>query len=225
MASPAAAQRADVRVEQQNSEAGPASEQVSASQIAPSAPQPVAQLSTAAEREGGVAQLTADGDDATSGTQLTNGPRTAREPDPLSRPSEGRTGAVARVDGEDRCAANDRAARPTICARVIETRAADFNRPLAPVLSPEQRLLVGQRLREAGLAARAADSRTINPSEIDPDRLEGQVLASAALERAAERKAAAERAAAPAAGLPEVPAALIEVILGTPGTPTSPPQR
>ena len=222
MASPAAAQRSDIRVEQQNAESGPASEQVSASQIAPSAPQPVAQLSTAAEREGGVAQLTADGDVATSGAQLTSGPRTAREPESLSRPSEGRTGAVARVEGDDRCADADPANRPAVCDRPIEARSAEFARPRTPAFSPEQRLLVDQRLRDAGLGSRVANlGRTTPDASVDPDAIEGQALASVALDRAGaggrDAEANAAAGADPLGSLPEASAALIQVLLENAG--------
>src|SRR3546814_10365041 len=67
------------------------------------------------------------------------------------RPSDGRTGAVTPVTGEDRCdaAKQDKdKARQEACAKVIETRAAEFTRPDPTILSPEQRLLVDQRLRE-----------------------------------------------------------------------------
>lgn len=227
MASPALAQRADVRVEQQNPEAGPASEQVSASQITPSASQPVAQLSTPAERERGVAQLTADGDVATSGSQLTSGPRTARESDPLSRPSEGRTGAVARVEGDDRCADADAANRPAVCDRAIETRSAEFGRPRTPALSPEQRLLVDQRLRDAGLGSRVANiGRTMPDAAVDPDAIEGQALASVALDRSATNSGDADARAAtgadPLSSLPEASAALIQVLLENAGVQAPP---
>lgn len=76
--------------------------------------------------------------------QLSDAPPSARPPAPLSRPADGRTAATDRIGGRDRC--DPAATRSAACSVVIETRAADFPPPSAEPLSPEQRLLVEQRL-------------------------------------------------------------------------------
>lgn len=233
LGAPAAAQtpetRPDIRIEQQNPARGPASDQVDAPQVSDratseaAATAPAAQIPRSGATSDGVRQLTAEPAGASAGAQVSRAPRTAREPDPLSTPREGRTGAVARVEGEDRCAREDARDRPGVCARPIETRAAEFQRPRAPTLSAEQQLLVDQQLREAGLVQRAANSRRMSPDELDPDNLEFQSIASVALDRQAERDADAPTAAsAPLTGVPEASAALIEIILQNSGAP--PPQ-
>lgn len=65
---------------------------------------PVPQISTAQAADDRVPQVTRERGGAAAGAQVSRAPRTAHEPEPLSRPSEGRTGAIARVEGEDRCA-------------------------------------------------------------------------------------------------------------------------
>lgn len=220
--------RPEVRIEQQAAPV-PASAQVDAPQISErAAAAPVAQVPRSAGARDAVRQLTTERRGTSAGAQVSRGPRTARESDPLSTPREGRTGAVARVEGEDRCAPGAAGERPEVCARPIETRSAEFQRPRAATLSAEQQLLVDQQLREAGLVARAANSRRMSPDELDPDNLEGQSIASVALDRGAGRdvgadgRDAATAAGAPLTGVPEAAAALIEIILGNTGA--QPPQ-
>lgn len=171
----------------------------------------------------GAPQLTAEPRSTRVERQLSEG-GTAREPTPISRPSDGRTSAVARVEGDDRCDEEAKAARPDICDRVIETRSAEFARPDPLVLSPEQRLLIDQRLREAP-SMRVAGNRRFDPQANDPNRSEDQAIASVALDRPAADVAADAAAQGGAQGpaLPEASAALIEVILNNAGA--TPPPR
>lgn len=134
--------------------------------------------------------------------QVYRGGRTAQPSDPLSRPYEGRTGTVVHVEGEDRCdAAEGEAGRPAACDQVIETRAAEFQRPDPATLSAEQRLLAEQQTRERGSAQTAA--RRLAMGSADPDSLEEQAIASMVLpepavpveERPAEESLSAEAAA------------------------------
>ncbi len=109
-------------------------------------------------------QISSNSDDSTAQTQLTSArasrpesnqlssvARTVQPPPPLSRPSDGRTAAVERVEGKDRCDSAIPAAKQTEdCKKVLETRADDYARPAPQELSPEQRLLLDQQLQGAG---------------------------------------------------------------------------
>lgn len=215
----AAAAQIDSRVEQ--AQAVPVREepaigipQVGAQDGQPSVSTPVAQLSTPGDGDAPPAQLTSERRTGATAPQLSRG-KTAREPDPLSRPSEGRTAAVARVDGRDRCDPGADAERPSICQRVIETRAGEFVAPDPLRLSPEQRLLVDQRLREATGSARLAGRRADEQS-LDPDDFEGQAVAATAL--AGQASEGAEGASSPTLPkLPEASAALIQALLQNAG--------
>ena len=174
------------------------------SQVSDPQPEPIAQISAGAPRaddqqlgtreehdrplsqlnnERGVAtaapQLAREGDRRTT-PQLYRGGRTAQPLEALSRPAEGRTGAVTAVQGDDRCdPADARSRRSQACQRVIETRSAEFARPEPAPLSPEQRLLSEQRNRDMrgdGAAARRLANNTGNP-----DELQDQAIASVAL--------------------------------------------
>lgn len=97
---------------------------------------PTTQLAPAARSARAPAQLAPDG-------------RDARPPAPLSTPAQGRTAAVSRVEGRDRCDPAAPAAAGARCDTVIETRGGEFPPPSREPLSPEQRLLVEQRTLEA----------------------------------------------------------------------------
>ena len=77
--------------------------------------------------------------------QLAKGKASAEAAPALSSTEQSRPGPRTVIEGEDRC---DRATRVRLssaaCAKVIETRSAEFDRTPAP-LSPEQRLLLEQR--------------------------------------------------------------------------------
>lgn len=141
---------------------------------------PLPQLTAPAESGQAAPQLTGTGQSGRQPTQLYTGGRTAQPSEPLSRPSQGRTGAVARVEGDDRCDPAADARRVKACERVIETRSAEFVRPDPTTLSPEQRLLIDQRLREAPATARSG-ARRLASSGDDAESEETQAVASLVL--------------------------------------------
>ena len=109
------------------------------------------QLSNQSDSMAAEAQLTAVKSSNGQPTQLTHGPKSAQPPQALSRVAEGRTGAIERVEGSDRCDPKlPKAKNAADCSRVIETRADDYDRPAPTQLSPEQRLLLDQQLQTAG---------------------------------------------------------------------------
>lgn len=109
------------------------------------------QLSNQSDSMAAEAQLTTVKSSNGQPTQLTHGPKSAQPPQALSRVAEGRTGAIERVEGSDRCDPKlPKERNPTDCSRVIETRAGDYDRPSPTQLSPEQRLLLDQQLQTAG---------------------------------------------------------------------------
>ncbi len=113
-------------------------------------------------------------------SQVSSEPRNAQAPEPLSTPEQGRTAAIAPVEGKDRCdAANPKDSKLPECRHVIETRSAEFTRPSPTELSPEQKLLIDQQLlaRESNLSTvtrRLADTG-------DPNSIEAMGVASVAL--------------------------------------------
>lgn len=125
--------------------------------------------------------------------------RSADAPEPLSRPADGRNIATVRIEGRDRC---DPAApaRDAACARVIETRAADYARPATP-LTPEQRLLVQQ---QTGDVVPSSDARRI---AANPDSASDQAVASVALRPPPPPPRDADKADGPAG-------AVIDAIVG-----------
>ena len=112
-------------------------------------------------------QLTNEQRGVRGAVQIYTGERTALPSDALSRPSEGRTGVAPAVGGNDRCdpleGADEQLA--AVCSAVIERRAAEFSSPEAPQLSPEQRLLAEQRVRESGYTTRDASRRLARNGE------------------------------------------------------------
>ncbi|PWG01910.1 hypothetical protein [Sphingosinicella humi] len=145
----------------------------------------VQQLSPAGEERTPPTQLGDAERDAAPPAQLYRGGPTAQPPQALSERSEGRTGAIAPVEGgEDACDPADEAqAKAKVCARVIETRSAEFVRPDPTLLSPEQRLIVQQRLREDP-ASRTEVTRRL-AKEGDAATLEGLGVASMVLNQPA----------------------------------------
>lgn len=189
-----------------------------AAPIEPRPTGPVTQISGTDESRDALPQLTHDDEAEPSPSQLYRGGRTALPSAPLSRPSEGRTSAVTRVEGNDRCdpAADAGGERRPECARVIETRSAEFQRP-EPVLSAEQRLLIDQQIRERTASADGA-ARRLATNIGDPNSPEEQGVASIVLNDVAQPPPPPE---------PQVPdqpsAAIIEAIVN--GLQGSPPNR
>ena len=143
------------------------------------------QISRVRDSRGAPSQLTREEGHSSPPDQLYRGGRTAQPAAPLSRPSEGRTSAVARVEGDDRCdpAAEDSAERRRLCAHVIETRSAEFVRA-EPVRSAEENLLIDQQMQERsdsidGAARRLADNSG-DPNSQDEQGIASIVLADPA---------------------------------------------
>jgi hypothetical protein len=146
---------------------------------APAAPP---QLSSASESNSPAQQLTNERGAGAPAQQLSRGPRSAQESQPLSQPRDGRTAAVERVAGSDRCDPRAKGPRLTACAAVIETRAAQFTRPDTTPLSPEQRIIAEQQQRERGGSVGGAARRLAANGE-DVDSPEAQGVASIVLAR------------------------------------------
>jgi hypothetical protein len=181
---------------------------------------PVQQLSSANERDSAPTQLTDAERDAKAPQQLYRGGPTAQPPQALSRRSEGRTGAVDRVEGEDACDPADEAEKAQVCDRVIETRAAEFVRPDPTTLSPEQRLLIQQRLREDPTSGANAARRLARDG--DADSLQGLGVASIVLNR--PPAPSEEKPTDPAKDAAAEAAALVTAIINQTGSSGTPPQ-
>ncbi|TVV70882.1 hypothetical protein [Sphingomonas solaris] len=95
---------------------------------------------------GAPVQLTPTGRSASGPAQVAPAPRSAQAAPPLSTPAQGRTGATTRVAGRDRCDPAAKTAARVPCTTVIETRGSEFPPPGVEPLSPEQRLLVEERV-------------------------------------------------------------------------------
>jgi hypothetical protein len=127
-----------------------------------------AQISHSTDRTPAEAQLTNPSAAHQQTTQLSSGPRTARPPQPLSRPADGRTAAVERVAGSDSCdPAVPKEKQSQACKQVIESRADDYTRPHPTELTPEQRLLLDQELEHAGEGVADATRRLATTGETD----------------------------------------------------------
>ncbi len=185
----------DARLPAQSQIASPGRDRLATSDVDPATradpATPVPQLSDRRDRRGPV--------------QLYRGGRTAQPSDPLSTPSQGRTSAVARVEGDDACdPARAEEREDARCARVIETRSAEFTPPEPTPLSPEQRLLVENRLRNSDATRRLANSGSA-------DTLGDQAIASVALDAARPPDPAAPEED-PTQGLDPAVAAMVEAI-------------
>ena len=109
------------------------------------------QISSRTDDSTAQTQLTSARASRPEASQLSSAVRTVQPPPALSRPSDGRTAAIERVEGKDRCDPAIPAAKQTEdCKKVLESRADDYARPAPQELSPEQRLLLDQQLQGAG---------------------------------------------------------------------------
>ena len=127
------------------------------------------------------AQVTREARSAQSGAQLYHGGRTAEPVAALSTRREGKPEGTIRLTGEDRCdPQNVSAANKAECQRAIENRADEYHRPTAPVLSAEQKILIGQKLREAPDSPLTL-ARAVGGKDIDADSRDAQGLASIVL--------------------------------------------
>jgi hypothetical protein len=121
-------------------------------------------------------QLTAGPRTGASSPQLSTGAPTAQPSPPLSSTRDGRTAAVDRLKGEDRCdpraQTRENAAK---CAAVIENRAEAFKGQEPVELSPEQKIILEQLAQEKKDLDTAA--RRLAASGNDADSIEAQGVA------------------------------------------------
>jgi hypothetical protein len=150
-------------------------------------------LIAATPRNVSSAQVASDVPEASNALQLTRkhasgrtpaqvslGRRSAEPAPPLSRPSDGRSAAIERVSGDDRCDSSRRQEPTAACAAVIEDRAAEYARREAPTLSPEQRILIEQR-RPSGPNDVKAEARRLSATGTGSELPELQGIASIVL--------------------------------------------
>jgi hypothetical protein len=165
---------------------------------------PILQLATGAESHG------------TPVSQVYQGGRTAAPAAPLSTRSEGKPGSVAHLQGHDKCdpRAPDKNARE-VCATAIETRSAEFARPDITALTPEQKLLVDQRLFLIGSDAQLA-IRRIGRNEVSPDDPGAQSLASLVLSSDSQHAHNQPDTKAPDPALSQEAIDAIQQVTGTP---------
>lgn len=111
--------------------------------------------------------------------QVAPAGRSAEPSAPLSSRGHSRPAPATPIAGRDRCDATEAKSDPA-CLHVIEARAAEFAAPGRPSLSPEQRLLIDQRVREtpAGIAGAAA---RVARNDIDPNSPDQQGISSVVL--------------------------------------------
>lgn len=161
----------------------------------------------------------------TGTAQLAPRDRSAEAAAALSSRRDSRPAATLRLEGRDRC--DDAAADDQRCAAVIETRAASYDAPERPTLSPEQRLLVDQRVRVAPAGPLGAAQR-LGSNDIDPAAPGAQVIASVTLGSPDREPEGAKAGAALGNVDPQtidLIGALVEGLGVTPGTPiVRPPQ-
>lgn len=105
---------------------------------------------------------------------------TAAPPPALSQPSQGRDTRAAALKGKDRCSEEQEALQTEVCARVIETRSAEFPIPDHEPLSPEQRLLADQNLLDTAPLDLNNAARRLSSGRED-ETLAGLAVANLAL--------------------------------------------
>lgn len=143
------------------------------------------QISANSDSTPGETQLTSKHASRQEPKQLSADPRDAKGAPAISKPSDGRTAAVELVNGDDRCDPAVPAARqPEACKKVIETRADDYTRPSPTELSPEQKLLIDQQLREQTDGVTEAAQKLAKSGEAD-DSTESMGIAAIVLRQSA----------------------------------------
>ena len=189
-----------------------AAPQLPAAVIEDAAAQPT-QITPRRARNDATPQLNRERRNARAGAQLYQGRRTAQSSEPLSRPAEGRRQGLVRIAGKDRCDPATSGSKPAeACEHVIETRAAEFERRSPLILSPEQRLLVDQRLRDAPSTAEMA-VRRIGRNDIDADAADAQSVASLVLNQAEAARVETPQTPASALDPTTVTGALVQAII------------
>jgi hypothetical protein len=128
---------------------------------------PPTQLATGAESSPATVQVSPERRGVSPPDQLSKAGKTAQQPQPLSVPAQGRQSAVDRVEGADRCDPAEPMRPRRRCANVIENRSSEFARPDSNALSPEQRLLLEQEVREGALSTDGGARRLATTGETD----------------------------------------------------------
>jgi hypothetical protein len=173
-----------------------------------------AQISNDAESTAAEAQLTSARASHQQTTQLSSGAPSAQASEPLSRPSEGRTAAVERVGGTDRCdPAVAKEKQSSECKKVIETRADEYQRPSPTELSPEQKLLLAQRWGPGAADAAEAANRLAKSGSPD-NSMDSLGVASIVLNQRAPADQEPEKKEDPA--VDSATQAIIQLITQTP---------
>lgn len=155
----------------------------------------------------GSAQLSPGPRSVAPSPQLAIGKPSAQGSAPLSSVRDGRTAAVQRVEGEDRCDPETGKIDKAECKRVIENRASEFRRREAPTLSPEERILVADQALER-LGVEAATRRLALTGE-DDSSIEAQGVAAIVLRQPQREETVEEKPSSEA----EAAAALVGAIL------------
>lgn len=102
------------------------------------------------------AQLSGTGETLPPVQLAPPGDRNAQPIPSLTQRSEGRPGAVVRLEGKDRCDPQDAdASQREACKQVIELRSSEFSATTAPTLSAEQKLLAQQFQVDPGSLAQS----------------------------------------------------------------------
>lgn len=163
-------------------------------------------------------QVTGERGQAYSRLDLAPVATSAEAPASPTRRAEGRNTSTVVPTGPDRCDPQNGGADPA-CARVIETRAADFPAPNPEPLSPEQRLLATQNEQRLVPNDLNAAARRLANGEVDGSNA-ALAVASMALNRPAPEERDAET--------PELDAATQAIVAGVigvigAGAPAAPP--
>jgi hypothetical protein len=149
---------------------------------------PPAQISAPADSSAREQQLTTGPASHQPPSQVAKGQRTAEPSQPLSLPADGRTAAVDRVQGKDRCdPATPAAKRSPECSQVIEARADEYSRPEPTELSPEQKLLLREEREGAGEDVADATKRLATSGETS-DSLTAMGIASIVLDQQQQQR-------------------------------------
>lgn len=123
------------------------------------------------------AQLTAPATSSEQPAQVAKRSRDPQSSEPLSTPEQGRTAAVERVSGHDKCDPAEGSEKRTLeCRKIIENRAAEYRRPPPTQLSPEQKLMIDQQLR-----AEADATQRLSQSGDPQNHLDSMAIASVVL--------------------------------------------
>lgn len=147
---------------------------------APVAPAGADQAGPSGQARSPVSQVAKAADARRMTPQLAPKGPTAAPPPALSELRQGRDTRAAALEGKDRCSEEAAAVETAVCARVIETRSAEFPVPDREPLSPEQRLMADQSLLEtAPLDVNNAARRLSNGEEVGT--LAGLAVANLAL--------------------------------------------